>query len=85
MLFRRLRKKRIENILENIENKDLVKRYLLLGSGCLIIALAFNLFFNRYGIVCFGVSGLSIVMGKFGIPNSLAALCPPISWASFTA
>ena len=74
MLFKRFRKKKIEEMLDNIDKKDLVKRYLLLSLGCFIIAFAFNIFFNQYGIVCFGVSGLSIVMSKFGIPNSLFIL-----------
>lgn len=74
MFFRKLRKKRIEDILENINKKDLVKRYFLLALGCFILAFAFNVFFNQYGIVCFGISGLSIVMSKFGIPNSLFIL-----------
>ena len=74
MFFDKFRKKKIDGLIEKIDNKDLFKRYLLLASGCLIIALAFNLFFNKYGIVCFGVSGLSIVLGKFGVPNSLFIL-----------
>ena len=38
------------------------------------ILIFLSIFFNQYGIVCFGVSGLSIVMSKFGIPNSLFIL-----------
>lgn len=74
MFFRNLRKKRINEILERMDQKDLVKRYFLLACGCFLVALAFNLFFNKYGIVCFGVSGLSIVLSRFGIPNSLFIL-----------
>ena len=74
MLFKRFRRKKIEDILEEINKKDLIKRYLLLALGCFVLAFAFNVFFNQYGIVCFGVSGLSIVMSKFGIPNSLFIL-----------
>jgi len=74
MFFRRLINKKIDDILENIDNKDLTKRYCLLVLGCFILALAFNVFFNQYGIVCFGVSGLSIVLSNFGIPNSLFIL-----------
>lgn len=70
-IFRKLRKKRIEKILENLEHKDLTKRYILLTLGCFIVAFAFNIFFKQYGIVCFGVSGLSIVMSNFNIPNTL--------------
>lgn len=71
MFFKSLRRKKINRILENIDQKDLVKRYILLALGCLVVAFAFNVFFNQYGIVCFGVSGLSIVLSKFGVPNSL--------------
>lgn len=71
MFFDKFRKKKIDSIIEKLDSKDLFKRYLLLASGCFVIAIAFNLFFNRYGIVCFGVSGLSIVLGQFGVPNSL--------------
>ena len=71
MLFRRMRRKKINQILDNIEQKDLIQRYILLAMGCFIVAFAFNVFFNQYGIVCFGVSGLSIVLSKFGVPNSL--------------
>ena len=68
------RRKRINKILETIDKKDLAKRYFLLAMGCLIVSFAFNVFFNRYGIVCFGVSGLSIVLSNFGMPNSLFIL-----------
>lgn len=74
MFFRNLRKKKINKILDCVEQKDLVQRYFLLACGCFIVSLAFNLFFNKYGIVCFGVSGLSIVLSRFGVPNSLFIL-----------
>lgn len=68
--FKKMREKRINEILERIHKKNIVKRYLMLFSGCLIVAIAFNLFFLRYNIVCFGVSGLSIVMSEFGVNPS---------------
>ena len=81
MFFRKLRRKKIDTILDNknggkiyIDNKDLVKRYLLLAMGCFIVAFAFNVFFKQYGIVCFGISGLSIVFSKFGVNPSLFIL-----------
>ena len=70
-IFKKFRKKKINKILENLEQKDLTKRYLLLALGCFIVALAFNIFFKQYGIVCFGVSGLSIVLSNFGVPTTL--------------
>ena len=72
--FRRLRRKKIDKVLNDIDKKDLTKRYVLLAMGCFVVAFAFNVFFKQYGIVCFGVSGLSIVLSKFGIPNSLFIL-----------
>ena len=73
-VFRKFRKKKIDKILDNIDSKDLIRRYLLLALGCLCVAFAFTIFFNPYGIVCFGVSGLSTVFSRFGIPNSLFIL-----------
>ena len=74
LFFRKNRKKKINKILDELDKKDLIKRYILLIMGCLVVAFAFNVFFNQYGIVCFGVSGLSIVLSNFGIPNSLFIL-----------
>lgn len=74
MLFKSLRRHKLNHILEDLEKKDLVQRYLLLALGCFVMAFAFNVFFNQYGLVCFGVSGLSIVVSKFGVPNSLFIL-----------
>ena len=51
ILFKRMREKRIENILNNINKKNRLSRYIMLLSGCLIVAFAFNLFFLRYNIV----------------------------------
>lgn len=64
------RKKKVDNIIEIVKKKNLGKRYLMLILGCLILAFAFNLFFLRYNIVCFGVSGLSIVLDKYGVNPS---------------
>lgn len=74
MFFRKQRRKKIDQVLESIEKKDLLKRYFLLVLGCLIVAIAFNVFFKQYDIVCFGVSGLSIVAEHFGIPSVLFIL-----------
>ena len=71
MIFKKLREKRIDEIIERINKKNLVKRYFMLLFGCLIVAFAFNLFFLRYNIVCFGVSGVSIVFSEFGVDPSV--------------
>lgn len=74
-IFKKLRQRKINKVIDNIDKKDLIKRYANLALGCFIVAFAFNIFFKQYGIVCFGVSGLSIVMNKkFGIDNSLFIL-----------
>ena len=70
-MFKKFREKRIDKIIEEINKKSVVKRYAMLLLGCLILAFTFNLFFLRYDIVCFGVSGISIVMHKFGISPSV--------------
>ena len=71
MLFRKLRQKRVNKIVEEVYKKNKFKRYLMLLIGCLIVAFAFNLFFLRYNIVCFGVSGISIVLSEFGVNPSM--------------
>lgn len=71
MIFKRIREKRIDKIIEVVNKKNVFKRYLMLLTGCLIVAFSFNLFFLRYNIVCFGVSGISIVLAEFGINPSI--------------
>ena len=74
MLFRRIRERRINKIIEAVNKKNIFKRYFMLLFGCLIVAFTFNLFFLRYNIVCFGVSGISIVLAKFGVNPSMFIL-----------
>ena len=71
MIFKKFREKRINDIINKINKKNIFKRYMMLLNGCLIVAFSFNLFFLRYNIVCFGVSGVSIVFAKFGIDPSV--------------
>ena len=73
-LFDYFRKKKVDNIVEDVRKKNAPKRYLMLVAGCLILALSFNVFFLRYNIVCFGISGVSIVLSKFGVNPSLFIL-----------
>ena len=70
ILFKKAREKRINRRMNEVYKKNILKRYLMLLLGCLIVAISFNLFFLRYDIVCFGVSGISIVLSKFGINPS---------------
>lgn len=71
MFFKRIKEKRVEKIIDAVYKKNILKRHIMLLLGCLITAVAFNLFFLQYGIVCFGVSGISIVFNKFGINPSV--------------
>jgi len=71
ILLKKFREKRVNKIIDSINKKNLWKRYLMLLTGTLIVAFAFNLFFLRYNIVCFGVSGISIVLSKFGVNPSM--------------
>ncbi|MGM9881790.1 MAG: YitT family protein [Bacilli bacterium] len=73
-LFDYFRRKKVENIVEQVKKKNIGKRYFMLIMGCLIVAFSFNLFFLRYNIVCFGISGVSIVLSKFGVNPSLFIL-----------
>ena len=70
-LFKSFRKKKINQILDNIDKKDIAKRYFMLILGCFILAFAFNVFFDQYDLVCFGISGLSLDVNEFGIPTYL--------------
>ena len=70
LVFKKFREERINRLVDKINRKNTMKRYAMLLSGCLILAFTFNLFFYRYDIVCFGVSGVSIVFSKFGIQPS---------------
>ena len=56
LLFKKFREKRINDIIDRVNKKNVFGRYVMLFMGCLIVAFSFNLFFLRYNIVCFGVS-----------------------------
>lgn len=71
MIFKRIRRNRVKKIIDDINKKNVFKRYCMLFLGCLIVAFAFNLFFLRYNIVCFGISGISIVLSEFGVNPSM--------------
>lgn len=73
-LFKKYREQRVNRIVDAIYKKNILKRYIMLLCGCLLMAFTFNLFFLRYNIVCFGVSGISIVLSEFGINPSIFIL-----------
>lgn len=72
--FESFRKKKIDSVIEKVNKKNAPKRYLMLVIGCFILAFGFNAFFLKYDIVCFGVSGISIVLSEFDVPPSLFIL-----------
>jgi len=78
-LFKKIKEQKINFLIDEVNKKYLFRRYLLLVIGCFISSLAFNVFFLQYGIVCFGVSGLSIVISKYGISPNLFILIANIA------
>ncbi len=73
-LFDYFRKKKVDNIIAKVNKKNIGKRYFMLILGTLIVAFSFNLFFLRYNLACFGVSGVSIVLSEFGVNPSIFIL-----------
>ena len=70
-----VRRRRVNDAVNKIMGKrPILTRYVFLLLACLIIAFAFNIFFLKNDIVCFGVSGLSIVLNQFGVKPSLFIL-----------
>lgn len=71
-----VRRRRVNDAVNKIMGKrPILTRYVFLFLACLIIAFAFNIFFLKNDIVCFGVSGLSIVvLNQFGVKPSLFIL-----------
>lgn len=66
------KKKQKEDVLNIIQGKDLLRRYLSLVIGCLLLAISFNLFFLPRNIVYGGVSGISTVVNRlFAIDPSI--------------
>lgn len=63
--------KQLELLKERINNKSKLKRYTSFCFGCLIMAIAFNLFLSPNDIVSGGVSGISIILNHtFSINRS---------------
>ena len=65
------RREKVDNIIKRVNKKHIVKRYVMLFIGTLIAATSFNLFFLKYDLACFGVSGISVVLSKFGVNPTL--------------
>lgn len=70
MFFKK--REKFDDILKEIQNRNLLKRYCSLILGCLLLSISFNLFFLPKNIVYGGVSGISIVTNKlFSISPSV--------------
>ena len=60
---------RKENVLHVIENRDLLKRYLMLISGLLIYAMAYNSFFVNNNLVFGGSSSIATILKDYINPS----------------
>ena len=61
----------LKKLMNEINKKDLLKRYFWLIVGCFIFSFGVNVFFLQYDLVCTGISGLSIVLQNFINPSKL--------------
>ena len=68
-------KLKVEQKLKEIEKKTKIKRYVNLIFGCLLVAIAYNLFLASNNIVAGGIGGLAIIINALtNISNSLIML-----------
>lgn len=68
-------RKRDLKILEQINKKTNVKRYIEFVIGCLILSISYNLFLAPNNLVSGGVGGIAIILNDaFGINNSVFIL-----------
>ena len=68
-------KLKVHKALKEIEKKTKVKRYFNFILGCLLVAVAYNLFLASNDIVSGGIGGIAIILNELiGISNSLVML-----------
>lgn len=66
---------RVKQALKEIDKKTKVKRYFNFTLGCLLVAIAYNLFLASNDIVSGGIGGIAIILNELiGINNSLVML-----------
>jgi len=70
-MFEKIREKKFDEIIKEVNKKNLIKRYFWLIVGCFLFSFGFNVFFLQYNLVCTGISGLSIVLQEFIDPSKL--------------
>ena len=63
-----------DNILEKIENKNLLERYLLLILGIFIYSVAYNVFFVPNNLVIGGSGGIALILKDY-IDPTITILC----------
>jgi uncharacterized membrane-anchored protein YitT (DUF2179 family) len=65
-------KRKIENrnILKNIENKDLLKRYLILTFSLFLYSLVYNVFFVQTDLIMGGSGGIAIILKDYLSPST---------------
>lgn len=57
------------NIIKNVENKDLLKRYLILILSLLLYAIVYNAFFVQTNLILGGSGGVAIILKKYINPS----------------
>ena len=66
---------KVNKALDEIKRKTKIKRYINFVLGCLLVAIAYNLFLASNNIVSGGVGGVAIILNNLtGISNSLVML-----------
>ena len=69
----------INSLLNQVENKDLIRRYLLLIISLFIYAIAYNMFFVNTGLMLGGSGGIAILLKDFFSPSLTIAVLSIIS------
>ena len=59
----------INTLLNKVENKDLIKRYILLIISVLLYALAYNIFFVKTNLILGGSGGIAILLKNYFSPS----------------
>ena len=66
----------INNLLNKVENKDLIRRYIMLIFAVFLYAVTYNLFFVNTDLILGGSGGIAILLKKFFTPSlTILALC----------
>ena len=69
----------INSLLNKVENKDLIKRYIMLIIALFIYAVAYNMFFVNTGLILGGSGGIAILVKDFLKPSITIAIISVVS------